>query len=86
MFGKTPTSTMKEYLENSAIKETEGGFAVNQMVSEILNDFEILVGLMLESIEEANKVGDVSTADLATKMMKRMEKRHWMFTAFSHKN
>jgi len=31
-------------------------------------------------------VGDTSTADLITKMMKRMEKRHWMFTAFSQKN
>ncbi|MFT7072673.1 MAG: starvation-inducible DNA-binding protein [Patiriisocius sp.] len=86
VFGKTPTSTLKEYLEHSTVEEVKRGFDANKMVSEVLNDFETLAGFMFESIEEANKVGDTSTADLITKMMKRMEKRHWMFTAFSQKN
>ena len=86
VFGKTPTSTMKEYLENSTIKEADRGVSANQMVAQILNDFETLMEWMIESIEEANKVGDTSTSDMITKMMKRMEKRHWMFTAFSNNN
>jgi starvation-inducible DNA-binding protein len=83
VFGKTPTSTMKEYLENSTIKEANRGLSANQMVSEIMNDFETLMEWMIESIEESNKVGDISTTDMIIKMMKRMEKRHWMLTAFS---
>jgi starvation-inducible DNA-binding protein len=86
VFGKTPTSTLSEYLKHSTITEVKRGFDANEMVAEILRDFENLVSFMFDSIEEANKVGDTSTADLITKMMKRMEKRHWMFTAFSQKN
>jgi len=86
VFGKTPTSTLKEYLEYSTIKESKPGVGADQMVAEILNDFETLMEWMIESIEASNKVGDTSTADMITKMMKRMEKRHWMFTAFSNNN
>jgi len=86
VFGKTPTSTLKEYLEYSTIEEAKRGLGADQMVAEILNDFETIMEWMIESIEEASKVGDTSTADMITKMMKRMEKRHWMFTAFSSNN
>jgi starvation-inducible DNA-binding protein len=86
VFGKTPTSTLTEYLKHSNIEEVERGYKANQMVAEVLKDFETLVSFMFETIEAANEVGDTSTADLITKMMKRMEKRHWMFTAFSQKN
>jgi len=86
VFGKTPTSTMKEYLEDATIKEANRGLGADQMVAEILNDFEVLMEWMLDSIEEANKASDTSTVDMITKMMQRMEKRHWMFTAFSQNN
>lgn len=86
VFGKTPISTMKEYLELSSIKEAERGISADQMVAQTLNDFEHLMEFMIEAIEAANKIGDTSTADMVTKMMKRMEKRHWMFTAFSKNN
>ncbi|MFT6217006.1 MAG: starvation-inducible DNA-binding protein [Roseivirga sp.] len=86
VFGKRPTSTMKEYLEDATIKEANRGLVADQMVAEILNDFEVLMEWMLDSIEEANKASDTSTVDMITKMMQRMEKRHWMFTAFSQNN
>lgn len=86
VFGKTPTSTMKEYLEDATIKEANRGLGADQMVAEILNDFEVLMEWMLDSIEESNKASDTSTVDMITKMMQRMEKRHWMFTAFSQNN
>jgi starvation-inducible DNA-binding protein len=86
VFGKTPTSTMREYLETSTINEGERGITADQMVAEVLRDFETLMEFMIESIEAANKIGDTSTSDMITKMMKRMEKRHWMFTAFSKNN
>lgn len=86
VFGKTPISTMKEYLETSTIQEAERGVGADQMVAQILNDFETLMEFMIEAIEASNKIGDTSTTDMITKMMKRMEKRHWMLTAFSKNN
>lgn len=86
VFGKTPTSTMKEYLQESTIKEAERGVSADHMVKEVLNDFEILLSFMVDAIEETQKIGDTSTNDMITKMMKRMEKRHWMFSAFSNNN
>lgn len=86
VFGKTPLSTMKEYLETATISETERGISADRMVAEVLRDFETLMEFMIDSIEQANKAGDTSTADMITAMMKRMEKRHWMFTAFSRNN
>lgn len=86
VFGKTPISTMREYLETSTINEGERGLSADQMVAQVLHDFETLMEFMITSIEASNKIGDTSTADMITKMMKRMEKRHWMFTAFSNNN
>lgn len=86
VFGKTPISTLREYLETANIKEAERGVSADEMVRQILNDFEILMSFMIDTIEAANKIGDTSTSDMVTKMMKRMEKRHWMFTAFSNNN
>jgi starvation-inducible DNA-binding protein len=86
VFGKTPISTMREYLETSTINEGERGISADQMVAQVLHDFETLMEFMISAIEASNKIGDTSTADMITKMMKRMEKRHWMFTAFSNNN
>jgi starvation-inducible DNA-binding protein len=86
VFGKTPISTMREYLETSTINEGERGISADQMVAQVLHDFETLMEFMVTAIEASNKTGDTSTADMITKMMKRMEKRHWMFTAFSNNN
>ena len=86
VFGKTPYSTLQEYLDESNIKEAKRGVSADDMVRQILNDFEILMSFMIDTIEAANKIGDTSTSDMVTKMMKRMEKRHWIFTAFSNNN
>ena len=86
VFGKTPVSTMKEYLEMATIKEAKRGLGADQMVAEILNDFEIMLSFMIDVLDESQKIGDTSTNDMITKFMKRMEKRHWMFTAFSRNN
>lgn len=82
VFGKTPISTLKEYLEISEIEETGTDLGSTDMVKEILNDFEILLSFMVEATEAAEKIGDKGTDDLITGYVKRMEKQHWMLTAF----
>ncbi|MGM0480000.1 MAG: Dps family protein [Bacteroidota bacterium] len=82
VFGATPISTLKEYLEVSEIQETGTDLKAMEMVKEILRDQEVLLSFMVETIEAARAIGDISTDDLVTGFMKRREKMHWMLTSF----
>lgn len=83
VFGKTPLSTLKDYLDVAEIKETGTDLPSEKMVEEILSDFEILLSFMVDAIEAAEEIGDIATNDLITGYIKRTEKMHWMLTAFS---
>ncbi|MEX1192310.1 MAG: DNA starvation/stationary phase protection protein [Brumimicrobium sp.] len=85
VFGKTPYSTLKKYLEISEVKETGTDLSADDMVKEILSDFEIILSFMIDSAEASDKIGDIATNDLITGFIKRTEKRHWMLTSFSKK-
>jgi starvation-inducible DNA-binding protein len=85
VFGKTPLSTLAEYLEVSEIKEVGTDLSSEKMVKEILKDFEILLTLMVETTEAADTIGDIATEDLITGYIKRTEKMHWMLTSFNQK-
>lgn len=82
VFGKTPYSTLKKYLEVSEIKETGTDLKADDMVKEVLSDFEILLSFMVETAEAAANVDDLSTEDMMVGYMKRTEKMHWMLTSF----
>ncbi|MCH8545193.1 MAG: DNA starvation/stationary phase protection protein [Cryomorphaceae bacterium] len=82
VFGHTPASTLKEYLEMAEIKETGTDLSGEEMVKEVLSDFEILLSFMVDSLEEAAAIGDVATEDMLTGYIKRTEKMHWMLTSF----
>lgn len=83
VFGFKPISTLKEYVSISNIKEASSELSGEAMVKEIINDIEILLSYMIEVIEYANEIADLSTAMLITEFMKRTEKTHWMLTSFS---
>ncbi|ELR68348.1 Non-specific DNA-binding protein Dps [Fulvivirga imtechensis AK7] len=85
VFGYTPMSSLKEYLANSEIKETGSNLSGMEMVSEILKDFEILLSYMVNVADAAIDTGDVGTEDMINSFIKKMEKSHWMFTAFATK-
>lgn len=82
VFGARPTATLKEYLEVSKIKEPIGVPHPEEMVDQILSDFEILLSQMINVLETANDLGDVSTIDLVNSMVKQTEKYYWMFTSW----
>ena len=74
---------MTDYLQYSRIAEPEGIPAPDQMVEEILSDFEIILSQMINVLEQATEIGDVSTIDMVNKMVKSTEKYYWMFKAWS---
>lgn len=84
-FGATPLSNLTDYLATSEIKESSPDTNADDMMGIVLEDMNTLFGHHLMAIEAANEVGDLSTADLLTKELKRLEKKHWMFTSFNKK-
>ena len=83
VFGIKPIHTLKKYSELSEIKETEKPMSSMAMVKEILNDFNILHHALLDVVNAALNTGDIVTEHMITEFLNRLEKRHWMFTAWS---
>lgn len=83
VFGKKPISTMKGYLETAEIEEAPEDTNSDDMVAEILKDFEVLFSFLMDTIDAAGEIGDSATEDMATGYLKRLEQRHWMLTAWS---
>jgi starvation-inducible DNA-binding protein len=82
VFGKTPLSTLKEYLEISEIKETGSDINSDIMVREILSDFRILLDYMVKAVDTSIEQEDSGTEEMVKKFINSIEKHHWMLTAF----
>ncbi len=85
VFGKTPFSTMREYLESSEIVETGTDLPSDIMVREVLSDFRILLEHMFEVVDVAADLGDSGTEEMVKSFIHDIEKHHWMLTAFMAK-
>ncbi len=83
VFGLKPKYTLRQYLDLADIKEVDKELAPVAMVNEILKDFRIIHDSLLDVLDAALTSGDSVTEDLVTQIMRRLEKRHWMFTAWS---
>ncbi|HEY5824643.1 MAG TPA: DNA starvation/stationary phase protection protein [Cyclobacteriaceae bacterium] len=82
VFGKTPLSTMKEYLEVSFIKETGSELSSDIMVRELLNDYTILLESMFSAVDVSVDQGDSGTEEMVKLFIHSIEKHHWMLSSF----
>ncbi|CAK4865190.1 unnamed protein product [Aphanomyces euteiches] len=73
---------MKEFLENSAVKEAGGNESATGMVQQLVADFEAICKSLTEGIEESEEQEDQPTADLLIDVRTSLEKHIWMFNAF----
>jgi starvation-inducible DNA-binding protein len=85
VFGRTPLSTMKDYLNASQIKETGTDLLSDNMVQEILSDFKILLECMFSIVEAAADQNDSGTEEMIKVFINNIEKHHWMLSAFEAK-
>lgn len=85
IFGKTPFSTLKEYLEISEIKETALQLSSELMVRELLSDYRILLQYMLQVVEVAVQHSDSGTEEMVKVFINNIEKHHWMLSSFMSK-
>jgi starvation-inducible DNA-binding protein len=82
VFGKTPLSTMQDYLRVSEIKETGTDLESEIMVREVLSDFRILLEYLFKVVDVAADVGDSGTEEMIKGFIHQIEKHHWMLSAF----
>lgn len=82
--GKSPYSTYSDYIEVSSIKEIKtDGLSAEKMVEAILEDFNKLIELEREVIENATQnAGDEGTADMIIGFLRFKEKTSWMLRAW----
>lgn len=82
VFGKTPLSTMRDYLEVAELKETGTDLKSDIMVRELLSDYRILLESMVSVVDVAVEQNDSGTEEMVKKFVNSLEKHHWMLSAF----
>jgi starvation-inducible DNA-binding protein len=79
--GEKPVATIKEYMDLTTIEEATGNENTEDMVQNLITDFEKLSGEFLDIIEAAEEEDPV-TADMLISMKKSMNKHAWMLRAY----
>lgn len=72
-------ATMSEYLQLTHLKESK--FEKHDSLSymkELLNDYEIIIAFLNESIKEIEDLNDVSTSDYLVGLLEQHQKTAWM--------
>jgi len=82
VFGQTPISNLQDYLNSAEIKESASDLTGEAMMREILSDFELLLSFMIDVVDAAVEIGDVSTEDMINGFVKKMEHSHMMINAW----
>jgi starvation-inducible DNA-binding protein len=77
--GGIAIGSMKEFLENSSIKESKGGIIpAEEMLKNLLHNHESIIKDMRTYIEETDRLGDTGSADFLTGLIQKHEKSAWM--------
>lgn len=80
-----PIATMREYLTTSSLKEATDNEDAVQMVDQLIEDFTTIIHELKEGMEDAQKAGDETTADMLLAIHTTLEKHVWMLSAFNEK-
>lgn len=77
-----PLSSLSDYLLYTKIKESSGEKSDEEMVTNILENHEILMKNMRKIISIASKIGDEGTVDMIGSYLADMEKKTWILSAW----
>ncbi|MCE5171260.1 DNA starvation/stationary phase protection protein [Paenibacillus profundus] len=80
--GGKPYATLKEYSQHTTIQEGVGNETSEDMVKQLIKDFNQLIKEFGEAQEEAQKVGDEVSNDLFIGMQGDLAKHVWMLSAY----
>jgi starvation-inducible DNA-binding protein len=78
MLGEMAPGSLKQFIEMTSLKESDGDMDADEMLEQLINDHETLCRCIRERIELASKLGDEGTADLLIQRLRAHEKNAWM--------
>jgi len=85
VFGCYPAVSMRDYIKESIIHESDQNLTALQIVNELTEDIQKLNELLLGVHEKSSLHGDLGTAYLVSKWIAELEKEHWQLTSWAHK-
>jgi len=81
MLDEIPIHTYTAYLKEASIKELEDVSKCSEGVEIVFKDIESLITEAESIVKDAEKAGDIGTADLFIKIVGEQQKVRWMFKA-----
>ncbi|MCK9537174.1 MAG: DNA starvation/stationary phase protection protein [Bacilli bacterium] len=81
MLGEKPYATLKEFLDNTIIKEATGNETAKEILETIIEDFKLLNDEFYKVIKEAQDLSDEVTVDLVLGILSSLQKHIWMLKA-----
>ncbi len=80
--GGHPLGNFSDYVAISTIQEADSNCSGADMVNQIIESHNILIGKVKEVIAEANENDDEGTLDILPAYVSYLEKLNWMFKAY----
>ena len=81
--GDKAIGTMKEFNENSILKESHKYEDKEAMVSELLDDYRKLISKIREFITEIDDTDDFGSADFLTGIIQKHEAQAWILRRYN---
>ncbi|MCX7114964.1 MAG: DNA starvation/stationary phase protection protein [Gammaproteobacteria bacterium] len=81
MKGHKAPATFKEFNQLRTLKEGETSFTSHQMLTDLVNDYTLLIASLQHAIESAQEAHDEGTINLLSEQISTYEKNHWMLNA-----
>jgi starvation-inducible DNA-binding protein len=78
----SPLSSLKEYIEQADLKESNNKITDKEMVKNLADDFSTLVKQEKALMKAANEGEDERTADIMNEYIAQQEKTIWMLKSF----
>ncbi|MFT3884274.1 MAG: DNA starvation/stationary phase protection protein [Flavobacteriales bacterium] len=83
VFRMRPLSTFAEYLDASSIKEDGTVPDPDKMVKNLLADYVALLDQCVAGVDVAVELNDLGTEKMLKDFIGKIEKHHWMLSAFT---
>ncbi|MBI9058236.1 MAG: DNA starvation/stationary phase protection protein [Labilibaculum sp.] len=80
--GGHPLGNFSDYVAISTIQEANSNCSGSDMVNQVIESHNILIGKVKEVIVEANENDDEGTLDILPAYVSYLEKLNWMFKAY----
>lgn len=82
IIGGKPLATMRDYLDTSGIEEAKKRVTSEEMVKDLVNDYNYLIDELKEGMEIADLENDSVTCDILLAIREQLAKHVWMLKAY----